>query len=37
MKKYFSNKKNCRQLIIAGIIAVFTAEKKKISFAIFVF
>ena len=25
MKKYFSNKKNCRQLIIAGIIAVFTA------------
>ena len=25
MKKYFSNKKNRRQLIIAGIIAVFTA------------
>ena len=25
MKKYFSNKKNCRQLIIAGIIAVFIA------------
>ncbi|MBE6369816.1 MAG: hypothetical protein E7056_06640 [Lentisphaerae bacterium] len=25
MKKYFSNKKNCRQLIIAGIITAFTA------------
>ena len=25
MKKYFSNKKNCRQLIIAGIITVFIA------------
>ena len=25
MKKYFSNKKNHRQLIIAGIIVVFTA------------
>lgn len=25
MKKYFSNKKNRRQLIIAGLITVFTA------------
>jgi hypothetical protein len=25
MKKYFSDKKNCRQLIIAGIITVFIA------------